>query len=444
MSLDLTQEPSAPVTGVDDLVSLFKTFEKAPEQQQLGLEHEKLLVDPTTRRAPPYPGGVGLVLQRFVDRGFTPFRELPGGPIIAVEKEGSTISLEPGGQLELSGRPALTARAAHEENVAHLETLRGVMSDSSLMAITMGYRPFDRLREMPWMPKRRYDAMRATLVPRGELAENMMLMTATGQVSVDYCDEADCVRKMTAVTRINPTLVAMFANSAVVEGRASGFLSYRSHVWTRVDPARCGDVPALFGDGFGYRAYVEWALDAPMLFLRRGGDYLRPGLTFREFLKSGLGEHRATMADWKDHLSTLFPEVRLKNVIEVRGADGVPLPLTGSLLALVRGLLYDATAMEEVAGTFPARTLEQHQIEHGDARRLGFRAACALGTQHEAAKTLLKIAQRGLHRLDPLDAPLLDPLESLVESGKTLAERALDVVRSPDRLLKEFAIDAAG
>ena len=237
----------------------------------------------------------------------------------------------------------VAAREAQQENLRHLEDVKASASSLGLYPVALGYRPFDLKPEMPWMPKQRYGAMKESLPERGSMALDMMLMTATGQVSLDWADEADCVRKVVVSARLAPLLVALYANSPLVQGKPSGFLSFRSHVWTDVDNARCGFLPAMFDNSFSYRAYVEWGLDAPLLFLRRRGQYLRPKLTFRQLLSDGFEGKPATRGDWADHLSTLFPEVRMKKVIEIRSADSVNAAMTGALAALWREIR-DATA----------------------------------------------------------------------------------------------------
>lgn len=235
-----------------------------------------------------------------------------------------------------AARGTLPARRAPRP-FQHLRQLTGIAQAQGLRVVTLGYRPFTALGDMPWMPKTRYRTMRQTLCTRGPLATDMMLMTATGQVSLDWRDEADCVRKTVLSARISPLLVALYANSPLRAGRSTGFMSYRSRVWNEVDPARCGYPTAMLDGSFSYRAYVDWALDAPLLFLRRDGEYLVPNVTFRALLDHGWEGQPVTLSDWNDHLSTLFPEVRLKKIIEIRAADCVGAAMTGALAALTAG-----------------------------------------------------------------------------------------------------------
>jgi glutamate--cysteine ligase len=267
------------------------------------------------------------------------------------------------------------------------------------------------------MPKTRYLVMRRTLPERGRLALNMMLMTATGQVSLDWADESDCVRKTVVVARLSPLMNAMYANSPLVEGKPSGYLSFRNRVWDEVDPTRCGYLPAFFDGSFSYRAYVEWALDAPLLFLRRNGEYLHPKRSFRQLLNEGFEGKPADLDDWTDHLSTLFPEVRLKKVLEVRGADCASPAMTGALGALWRGILYDATALDEAERLLPKLTFTEHLAFHDTARREGLEGRLGSQELHRLAAEMVAISRRGLQRLDAADAPLLDPLAEVAGLG---------------------------
>ena len=445
MSLDLKRAASEAITSVDLLVAGFRSAEKPRTQHRLGLEHEKFLYPVGSAKPLPYEGesGVGALLARLAPAGYTPFRETPESPVIALQRGEATISLEPGGQLELSGSPFRTAREAHAENLGHLQEVKAAADSLGLRVVFMGYRPTVTPADMPWMPKTRYLVMRRTLPERGRLALNMMLMTATGQVSLDWADEADCVRKTVVVARLAPLMNALYANSPLVEGKPSGYLSFRNRVWDEVDPTRCGYLPAFFDGSFSYRAYVEWALDAPLLFLRRNGEYLHPKLTFRQLMKEGFEGQPPDLADWTDHLSTLFPEVRLKKVVEVRGADCVNPAMTGALAALWRGILYDATALDEAERLLPKLGYTEHLAFHDTARREGL--AGRLGSQalSRLAADMVEIARRGLQRLDAQDAPLLDPLAEVAASGRSPAKAVLEAWEQdprPESVMARFAL----
>jgi glutamate--cysteine ligase len=434
MSLDAEQKESPVVASADELVGwLARGERKGPPL--VGLEHEKILYRVSDGAPVPYAGpqGVGSVFEGLTRFGWQPFRDVPGGPVIALTRGRATLSLEPGGQLELSGAPHATARACADENRAHLDELRQVAGPLGLGAAALGYRPFGSLADQHWMPKRRYEVMRRSLGARGALAHDMMLMTATGQVSVDWADEAECAAMFTLASRATPLFVALYANSPLKQGQPSGYLSWRSRVWTQVDGARTGFPPHAVDGGFSYRAYVDWALDAPLLFLRRDGEYLSPALTFRQFLAHGHDGQMARESDWVDHLSTLFPEVRLKRVLEFRSADCCSEPMTAGLAAVLRGLLYDRGAREAGLKLLPARTAEKHAALHEEAARLGL-AAPGLAAQ---CVELLEIAASGLN---DADAALLEPLRAQARSAKSPAVAVLNAPREPARLLAASAL----
>jgi glutamate--cysteine ligase len=446
MSLDLKRAVAQPIASIDTLVDTFRAAEKPRAEHRLGIEHEKFVYPTATATPVPYegPSGIGALLEKMGQTGtYALFRETPESPVIALQRGIETVSLEPGGQFELSGSPFFTAREAHQENLRHLAEAKAAGSPLGLQLVALGYRPFSTPADMPWMPKTRYKVMRRTLPQRGKLALNMMLMTSTGQASYDWSDEADAVRKTVLVARLAPLMVALYANSPLVEGKPSGYMTYRSRVWEEVDSARCGYLPAWFDGSFSYRAYVEWALDAPLLFLRRRGEYLHPKLTFRQLMKEGFEGQPADMGDWTDHLSTLFPEVRLKKVLEVRGADCASAEMTGGLGALWRGLLYDKGALEEGERLLPKLSFAEHLAFHDTARRQGL--AGKLGQQefHRLAAEMVAIARRGLERLDPQDAPLLEPLARVAASGRSPAQAVLEAWEKdprPESVLSRFTL----
>lgn len=441
MSLDL-QPDAQPLTHIDELIETFRSAEKPRVEHLVGLEHEKFVYPAASPMTPvPYEGSAGIqaLLEGLIPRGYVPFRESEGRPVIALQRGMETISLEPGGQFELSGAPWKTAREANLENLRHLGETREVAGRLGLQLVALGYRPFETIASMPWMPKTRYRVMRNALPKRGRLALNMMLMTSTGQVSLDWADEADCARKVTVTARLSPLLVALYANSPLVEGKPCGLLSYRSRVWNEVDPTRCGYIPAMLDGSFSYRAYVDWALAAPLLFLRRNGEYLHPELTFGQLLRDGYEGAPATASDWTDHLSTLFPEVRIKRVMEVRAADGASAALTAALPALMRGLLYDEGALSEVENRLPKYGYAEHLERHAAAQREGLRAE-GLGP---LGRDVLEIARAGLKRLGDDDVSLLDALDEVVASGRSPAEQVLDAYSAsptPEGVLSRFTL----
>jgi glutamate--cysteine ligase len=446
MSLDRAPTEDDVVTSVGALLDVFRSAETPREEHRLGLEHEKFLypvADPPT--PVPYEGsrGIGALLKLLEARGYTPFRDAPDAPPIALIKDDHTLSLEPGGQFELSGSPARTARAVHAENLAHARMLTEAAQQLGLVPVVLGYRPWGTTADIPWMPKKRYQVMRQTLPVRGKLALDMMLMTCTGQVSLDWASEADCARKVTATARLTPLLVALFANSPLVQGKPSGWMSYRSHVWSDVDPTRCGYFPRMLDGTFDYRAYVDWALKAPLLFLRRNGDYATPSMTFGELLERGFQGQPARRSDWTDHLSTLFPEVRIKRVMEVRGADSVSLEMTAGLPALWRGLLYDEASLAAALSLVPRLSFAEHLAFHEEAQRHGLAGKLRRTSIGAMALEMVRLARVGLQHLDPADLPLLEPLEARARSGHSPAEDVLEAAKkeiSPAKLLQHFAL----
>lgn len=443
MSLDVQQTHQQPLGNVDELVQLLASAGRKDGPLLLGLEHERLIFPKRGVTPVPYDGasGIGALLEAFKPFGFTEFREAPGLPIIAMQRGTQTLTLEPGGQFELAGSPFETAGEAHAENLAHTRDFKQALEQLGLRAVGLGYRPYFTLDQMPWMPKSRYGAMRETLGARGTHALHMMLMTATGQVSLDWRDEADCVAKVVASARISPLLVALYANSPIVAGKPSGFQSFRSRVWNDVDSARCGYPQAMLDGSFSYRAYVEWALDAPLLFLRRGGKYVTPKLTFRELLKRGYDGAPATQSDWADHLSTMFPEVRLKKIIEIRAADSNGPEMTSALGAVMRGILYDDQAREAATKLLPALTPDAHRALHHAAQKDGLGAAVGDKTLADFAPELVAIARGGLQRLSGDDAPLLAPLEEIAKRREAPAAQVLRAFeKSGEKFLDAFEI----
>jgi glutamate--cysteine ligase len=344
------------------------------------------------------------------------------------------VTLEPGGQLELSGAPSRSLGDIRGEIEAHLAEIR---RDSRGVAwLAAGYRPFGTREQAFWMPKGRYAAMKSSLGSKGRLALDMMLMTATVQANLDWSDEADLASKVRAATAVSPIVSAIFANSPLVNGRDSGYLDFRYQVWRETDDDRCGLLQQMLERDWGYRRYVEWAIDVPMLFVRNGSEYREAGRqTFRQWLTSGRvasGEKaQPTLSHWVDHLTTLFPEVRVKRVLELRGADVVPLPWMMALPALWVGLLYDRGAREAAAElTRKWRFSELLQFQ-ADVARKALRAQGPDGaTALELARDLERIARAGLRGWQSAsgldESRNLDPLSDILDPGRTLAERALE------------------
>ncbi len=339
-----------------------------------------------------------------------------------------TLSLEPGGQVELSGSPFTKLSDVAAEHLHHIARMKAIGAELGIRMLGIGYRPFGTTGEMPWMPKTRYKVMRAFMPTRGKLALDMMLMTGTVQTSLDFTSEEDCAEKVRAAASVSSLVAALYANSPIVAGRDSGMQTFRYHVWSDVDPARCGLLPFFFDDeGFTYRRYAEWALQAPMLFIRRSGEYVTmDGLTFAQFMAKGHRGHHATFTDFEDHMTTLFPEIRVKQLIEMRSADAVDAATSNALPALFMGILYDRTGREASTAltrklSFEGRlALQEDVAKHGLAARLGAKGPTVL----DASRELGAIARDGLKRLGHgADTRLLDPLAEIAESGRTPADR---------------------
>ena len=434
MSLDL-KGPGQPVQGIDELVDYLRGAERPRSGWMVGVEHEKIGVD-ASLKAVEYrgPGGIRELLDGLARAaGDTQHKHKENGQPIALIGDNASVTLEPGGQLELSGAPSRSLAAVRTEIERHLEAVRKGSRGPAWLAC--GYRPFGTREEVPWMPKGRYGAMKASLGPRGPLALDMMLMTGTVQANLDWSSEEDLAEKVRTATAISPIVTAIFANSPIVDGKDSGYLDFRYQVWRETDPVRCGLLEAMLEPGWGYQKYVDWALDVPMLFVRRGTDYTdAAGQTFRQYLETGRlangEESRPLFSNWIDHLTTLFPEVRVKRVLEVRGTDVVPLPEMMAHTALWVGVLYDAQARAaawELTRRWPFAELLAFQADVARSA-LGARSrsgALAL----DLARELVAIARGGLAawaRDTGIDErPHLDAAADIVASGKTLAERAL-------------------
>ena len=341
---------SAPIVRKDDLLLPFVEACKPPSAWRIGPEMEKFGIFEATRQPIPYEGDRSVL--RFLEElvrssGWTAERERADGPIVALLRDGASVTLEPGGQLELSGKMSENVHEIAAETRTHLREIGPLSQALGVRWLGTGFHPFARREDFTWVPKQRYAIMRSYLPTRGAHALDMMLRTSTVQANYDYSDEKDAMRKMRVALALSPLTTAMFANSPWKEGKPSGGLTYRGRVWLDVDPDRSGLLPRLWKKGAGFEDYVEWALDVPMfLFKRDGRAIANTGQTFRGFYENGFEGHRPTIEDWKLHLNTLFPEVRLKKTIEIRGAD-TQTSFAAALPALWTGIFYDEQALGE-------------------------------------------------------------------------------------------------
>jgi glutamate--cysteine ligase len=387
----------------------------------------------------PYEGrGIEAMLTGLKRFGWRDVREenRHGDMLIGLERDGANISLEPGGQFELSGAPLEDIHQICSETGGHLEEVKAVADELGIGFIGLGFHPTLRRDEIPIMPKGRYDIMRSYMPKVGSLGLDMMLRTCTVQANLDFASEADMVLKFRTSLALQPVATALFAASPFTEGKPNGFLSARANVWTDTDPDRTGMLDFVFADGFGFEAYANYAADVPMYFAKRGGRYVDlSGRSFRAFMAGGLNDlpgDRATMKDWNDHLTTIFPEVRLKTYLEMRGADSGPWSRICALPALWAGVLYEDAALHAAWDLCKHWTAEQHVQLRADSARLGLKAEIAGRTLQDVAKDVLAIARQGLRARNRLSGGLVDEtgylaeLESIAESGMTPAERLLE------------------
>jgi len=412
--------------------------EKPAERWRIGTEHEKFVYRNADHRAPSYdePGGIRDLLSGLGDYGWEPVEE--GGNVIAMSGADGAISLEPAGQLELSGAPLENLHQTCAETGRHLQQVKAVGDKLGLSYLGLGLWPDKTRAELPVMPKGRYAIMLRHMPRVGTMGLDMMLRTCTIQVNLDYSSEADMVKKFRVSLALQPLATALFANSPFLEGKPNGFLSYRSHIWSDTDPARTGMLPFVFEDGFGYERYIDYMLDVPMYFVYRDGKYIdAAGQSFRDFLDGRLpalpGE-KPRQSDWTDHLSTAFPEVRLKSFLEMRGADGGPWSQICALPAFWVGLLYDNQALDAAWDLVKDWDMAGREALRAAVPRLALDAPLpGGGTLRDIAGPVLAIAQRGLASRARLNAAgdnetgYLQPLEDIVARGQTRAERLLDL-----------------
>jgi len=424
------------LTTFDDLLIPFHEAIKPEEQHRIGAEAEKFGVDGQTGAPLPYEGerSVLSVLEALVERhGWHPEAETEGGPLIALLRAGASVTLEPGGQLELSGAPLENVHQICMEMSGHLAELRDISNELGLIWLGIGFHPFATQADLGWVPKQRYAIMRRYLPTRGEHGLDMMRRTATVQANFDYESEEAAMRKLRISLRLSPVVTAIFANSPFYEGSLFGGRSYRAKVWLSVDPDRQGLLEPVLNQGRRFADYIDWALDAPMFLIKRGNEILEnTGQSFRSFMKHGFHGERPTLKDWETHLNTLFPEVRLKRTLEVRGADSLPANLVCALPALWTGILYDKKALDEadeLTRDFTFAELEAIRPAIA-ARALGatFRGAPLA----DLAERVLDIAQGGLERRARLNKSGRDEqvhlakITALVEKAESPADALIE------------------
>ena len=431
------------ITRIEQLIEPMAAGEKPQSAWRIGTEHEKFVYCRKDHHAPSYaePGGIHDLLLALTEFGWETIEEIgPDGTrnVIAMKGPDGTVSLEPAGQLELSGAPLENLHQTCAETGRHLEQVKAIGDKTGTGFLGLGMWPDKARADLPVMPKGRYAIMMNHMPKVGTMGLDMMLRTCTIQVNLDYASEADMVKKFRVGLALQPLATALFANSPFTEGKPNGYLSYRSHIWSDTDPARTGMLPFVFEEGFGYERYARYMLDVPMYFVYRDGRYIdAAGLSFRDFIDgklSVLPGEQPTMSDWNDHLSTAFPEVRLKSFLEMRGADGGPWNRICALPALWVGLLYDQGALDAAWDLVKDWSIEERQALRDAVPKLGLNAPVAGGHKLiDIAGEALDIASSGLAARARLNSSgdnetgFLEPLRDVVKRRKTPAEDLLDL-----------------
>ncbi|MCC9624301.1 glutamate--cysteine ligase [Thalassospira sp. MA62] len=455
MTVSASTGESPVIESRDQLVEWFESGCTPKKDWAIGTEHEKFAFTRDDLRPIPYEGerGVKTLLNALASNyDWEPVVE--NGNVIALTKDKCSVSLEPGGQIELSGAPLKNIHQTCGEVHTHLHEVREICDGLGIDMLGVGHNPKWGRDDIPWMPKGRYEIMKNYMPKVGSLGLDMMLRTSTIQVNLDFSSEADMVKKFRTSLALQPVATALFAASPFIDGKPSGFLSARSNVWTDTDPDRCGMLPFVFEDGFGFERYVDYMLDVPMYFVYRDGKYLdAAGKSFRDFLDGKLdvvpGE-RPTMNDWSDHMTTAFPEVRLKKFLEMRGADGGPWRRICALPALWVGLLYDDAALDAAWDLVKDLSVADFEAMRNDVPRTALATKFRNGTVQDLSKDVLAISHAGLKARGRMDAygddegHFLDSLDDVAESGRTLAEEFLDKYEtewngSVDPLFREYS-----
>lgn len=426
----LASDSSEPVTKRDQLVDYFARGEKSKERWLIGIEHEKFPYRLSDLSWPSYeePQGLREFMQGMRSFGWEPIIE--GGNVIGLTRGKAAITFEPGGQIELAGAPLATLHETDAELRQHLQEACTIGEKLGIGFLGLGFHPTAERDEIPWVPKGRYKIMRAYMPKAGGHGVDMMLRTCAVQVSLDYADEADMARKYRLSLAAQPVATALFASSSFAEGKPSGFDSTRMQMWEDTDPARCGAPEFVYGAGFGYERYTDYALDVPMYFLYRDGRYIDcAGQSFRDFMEGKLparpGE-RPTITDWANHLTTLFPDVRLKKILEMRGADAGDVKMMQALPSFWAGLLYDSAALDAAWEIAKQWSAEDRRQLHADVQRHGLRAKIRGQSVADIAGKLAGLSRQGLQRRARFDrgedeSRYLNPLSDMIDRKENRA-----------------------
>jgi len=420
------------ITAPEQLVEFLARGARPRQDWGIGAEMEKLVIDARTGEAADFKRIEALLTALAKTGNWQDIRER--GRLIGLKGQHSSVTLEPGGQLELSGQLCADLFCNCSDFSKHIVAAVDACRDLDLVLIGLGTQPFSTLETIEWMPKARYDIMGPYMLKTGDMGQRMMKQSAGLQVNLDFSDEADCMRKLRLAQFLAPLLYGLFANSPLLDGAPSGFLTTRGEIWSRTDPDRTGLLPFLAREEAGFSDYVAYALDVPMYFIVRDGRYLDltgSRFRFRDFLESGHLGHQATLGDWDLHLSTLFTEVRLRPQVEVRCADSLPPHLVLTVAALLKGLMYDQQAFAAAWELSYQETLDAVQHSCHQAWRMGLKTPWRGATLKELARECLALASQGLDRQQAesgqkrSESCFLDGLERLIEGGETLAEQLL-------------------
>lgn len=430
---------TAEIERREQLIEFFTAGAKPREQWRIGTEYEKIAVSAVDGRAAPFSGhnGIEALLGRLAERyAWEPLLE--DGRLVALKGRRAWITLEPGGQVELSGEQCDSVHCAQVEFDAHVREIVTVGRELGLAFLGLGMQPVSRPDEIDWVPKRRYGIMAPYMQRVGSLGHRMMKQTAGVQVNLDYGSEADAMRKLRVGMGLVPLFSAMYANSPLKDGGLSGYLSFRGHIWTDTDAGRCGLLPLAFRDGAGFEDYAEAALDVPMYFVVRNGEWFdMTSTTFRRFLRDGHRGHRATLADWSAHLTTLFYEVRLKAYLEIRCFDSQAPDLVLSIPALVKGIFYESDCLDGAWDLVKRWTPEERMAAYDGAHREALHTRVRGHRLADLANELVAIARSGLQRQRALNARgedetlFLDRLAELIRRGACPAERTVENWKGP-------------
>lgn len=437
--MSIPQSGGGPIEHHDQLAEYLSSGCKPKEDWRIGTEHEKFGYCKDTLKPLPYEGkrSILAVLEGLRDgHGWSPLEE--GGKLIGLEKDGANVSLEPGGQLELSGAPLESIHQTCDEVNQHLTDVKDIADKIGVGFIGLGAAPIWSHEQMPVMPKGRYKLMTDYMDRVGTMGKVMMYRTCTVQVNLDFASEADMVQKLRVALALQPVANALFANSPFLDGKPNGVKSTRGLVWRNLDDDRTGMLPFVFEEGFGFERWVQYALDVPMYFVYRDGKYIDAlGMSFRDFLKGELpalpGE-MPTLSDWADHLTTAFPEARIKKFMEMRGADGGPWRRLCALPAFWVGLMYDQSSLDAAWDLAKGWDTETREALRVAASEDGLQAQVGNIKMHDLAREVLAISEAGLVArakpgaggLVPNETHFLNALKESVESGKVPADELLE------------------